>query len=80
MYGDGARFADVLDGEMITMSNEGMVEVARLVGAKKVVPWHTEGWRHFTEGTDSMQAAFEADGLGDLFTPVRAGETLILEV
>ncbi|MEU0266764.1 MBL fold metallo-hydrolase [Nocardioides sp. NPDC006303] len=78
MFGGGARFAEILDSTMITMSNEGMVKVARLVDAKHVVPCHTEGWRHFTEGADSMQAAFEADGLGGLFVPVAPGETITI--
>ncbi|GAA4085880.1 MBL fold metallo-hydrolase [Nocardioides kongjuensis] len=80
MYGGGACFDGVNDGEMITMPNDGMVEVARLVEAKRIVPCHTEGWRHFTEGADSMQAAFEAAGLGDRFLPVRPGETISVTV
>ena len=80
MYGGGARFAEVIDGEMITMPNEGMLEVTRLVGAKRVLPCHTEGWGHFTEDTDCLRAAFEADGLGELFTTVRAGETVTVSV
>ncbi|MBC3194886.1 MBL fold metallo-hydrolase [Pseudonocardia sp. C8] len=80
MFGGGARFAEIMDGEMITMPNEGMVEVVRLVGARRVVPCHTEGWRHFTEGAELLHQALQAEGLGDRFIPVQPGETVTVEV
>jgi L-ascorbate metabolism protein UlaG (beta-lactamase superfamily) len=41
------------------------VEVARLTGARLVVPIHTSGWTHFREGPEALQRAFLAAGLAE---------------
>ena len=46
------------------------VEVTRLTGARLVVPIHTGGWTHFTEGPEALRRRFEAAGLaGRLHLP-----------
>jgi len=39
--------------------------VARLTGARLVVPIHTAGWTHFREGPEALRRRFEAAGLAD---------------
>ena len=37
----------------------------KILRARRVVPVHYEGWAHFTEGRDDLEAAFAAAGLSD---------------
>ncbi|GGS98840.1 hypothetical protein GCM10010222_45710 [Streptomyces tanashiensis] len=41
-------------------------EAAGILGARRVVPVHYDGWAHFTEGADELVAAFAAAGPADL--------------
>jgi hypothetical protein len=38
------------------------------------LPLHFEGWAHFTQGRDTLLAAFERAGLADLLHLPRPGE------
>ena len=61
----GAARTTLLDGANLTLTSEDAVEAARLLDAATVVPVHTEGWSHFTEGPDQFAAAFAEAGLSD---------------
>jgi hypothetical protein len=39
--------------------------VARLTGARLVVPVHTGGWSHVREGLEPLRRALEAAGLAE---------------
>lgn len=54
------------DGTRFTMSASDGAEVARKLGAKRIVPVHYEGWQHFTEGSDAAQAIFGDAGLAEI--------------
>ncbi|MFE3293816.1 MBL fold metallo-hydrolase [Rhodococcus sp. NPDC059234] len=49
----------------VTLTSTAAVEVARILDPAVVVPVHTDGWAHFTEGVDRFVAAFEEAGLAD---------------
>ncbi len=63
LFGGRARTPLLGDADL-TLSAAGMLEAARILGAKRVVPVHVDSWAHFTEGIDDVRAAFErADSL-----------------
>ncbi|MEV6283491.1 hypothetical protein [Kribbella sp. NPDC051770] len=43
-----------------TMSGPDGVELCKLTRPRTVVPVHYEGWRHFTQGRDTIERAFAA--------------------
>lgn len=60
----GVRFAASGPARYTMNAREGL-EAALATGAAKVVPIHYEGWKHFKEGRDRIEATFDASGLGD---------------
>ena len=46
---------------------------ARALDARRVVPVHSEGWLHFTEGPGTVHRAFAEAGLGDRLTVLPIG-------
>ncbi|MCP2266591.1 MBL fold metallo-hydrolase [Promicromonospora thailandica] len=60
------RLPVVLDGAAIVLTSVQAVEAARILGARRVVPAHYDGWAHFSEGREDVIAAFTAAGLSDL--------------
>ena len=64
LFAGGARTA-LLDGAAPTLTSEAAVEAAHLLGSATIVPVHTEGWAHFTEGPDQFVKAFADAGLAD---------------
>jgi L-ascorbate metabolism protein UlaG (beta-lactamase superfamily) len=61
----GAARTPLLNGANLTLTSEDAVEAARILGDATIVPVHTEGWTHFTEGPDRFLAAFRDAGLED---------------
>lgn len=62
----GAVRRPVLDGALLTFDGEGAAQAALLLGARRVIPAHVDGWAHFTEGRNELAAAFEAAGISHL--------------
>ncbi|MBX6356714.1 MAG: MBL fold metallo-hydrolase, partial [Micromonosporaceae bacterium] len=65
LFGGAARTA-LLGDANLTLDAAGMVEAARILGVRSVVPVHIDSWAHFTEGIDEVRAAFAAAGLADM--------------
>lgn len=61
----GAARTALLNGEPLTLTSEAAAEATRLLTPAVVVPVHTEGWSHFSEGPDHLQKTFTAEGLAD---------------
>ena len=61
----GAARTALLDGAALTLTSEAAVEAARLLGSATIVPVHTEGWAHFTDGPDQFVKTFREAGLAD---------------
>ncbi|MDX2967587.1 MBL fold metallo-hydrolase [Kribbella solani] len=75
----GAARTTLLDGANLTLTSTDAVEAARLLAPATIIPVHTEGWTHFSEGPDTFVAAFEAAGLADRVTLLRHGVTATLK-
>jgi L-ascorbate metabolism protein UlaG (beta-lactamase superfamily) len=73
LFAGGAR-AERLNA-YITLTNERAVEAAQVLGARAVIPLHHNGWGHFTQDLDSLQAAFAEEGLADRLVALEPGET-----
>jgi L-ascorbate metabolism protein UlaG (beta-lactamase superfamily) len=78
LFAGGASIPSRFDGAYLTLSSEGAVEVARVLGSPKIVPVHLDGWAHFSDGSDSLRAAFAAAGLEGRLAFAQPGETVSL--
>jgi L-ascorbate metabolism protein UlaG (beta-lactamase superfamily) len=61
----GAARTPLMDGAPLTLTSEAAVEAAHLLTPATIVPVHTEGWSHFSEGPDHLSTTFEQAGLAD---------------
>jgi L-ascorbate metabolism protein UlaG (beta-lactamase superfamily) len=59
--------------EPLTLTAADAVLAARALDARRVVPVHSEGWLHFTEGPGTVHRAFAEAGLGDRLTVLPLG-------
>ncbi|WP_028648132.1 MBL fold metallo-hydrolase [Nocardiopsis sp. CNT312] len=66
LFAGAPRFPEIFGGSTLVLDSAQAAEAARVLGARRVVPVHYEGWAHFTEGRDDLAAAFAAAGLADL--------------
>lgn len=65
LFAGGPRIPVLFDGEPLVLDSAQAAEAARVLGARRVVPVHYEGWSHFTEGREHLAAAFAAAGIRD---------------
>ncbi|MCR3754532.1 MBL fold metallo-hydrolase [Lentzea californiensis] len=65
LFAGAPRFAGLFGGEPLVLDSAQAAEATKILGAGRVVPVHYEGWAHFTEGRDDLEAAFAAAGLSD---------------
>ncbi|MDQ0687840.1 L-ascorbate metabolism protein UlaG (beta-lactamase superfamily) [Streptomyces achromogenes] len=61
----GARMDFAFDGGLLTLDSALGAQAARILGARRVVPAHYDGWAHFQEGRKEIEAAFSEAGLAD---------------
>jgi L-ascorbate metabolism protein UlaG (beta-lactamase superfamily) len=64
----GVRHKPIFDGALVTIDNDMAAEAAKLLGARRVIPAHIEGWRHFDGTRDDVRAAFKRANLSDRLT------------
>ncbi|MEU4196075.1 MBL fold metallo-hydrolase [Kribbella sp. NPDC026611] len=69
----GAARTPLMNGANLTLTSTDAAQAAQLLQASTVVPVHTEGWKHFTEGPDQFVAAFREAGLADRVTLLEHG-------
>lgn len=62
-----------------SLSADEAIRYARALGARKVVPIHFEGWRHFTEGREQAERAFAASEIAGSTHWLRSGETVVID-
>ncbi|WP_461163018.1 hypothetical protein [Arthrobacter sp. R4-81] len=62
------RHKPVLDGALVTMDNALAAQAAKLLGVRRVVPAHFEGWAHFRGGREELVEAFTEAGIADRLT------------
>ena len=65
----GAARTPFFDGALVTVDGALAAEAAQILGARHVVPAHTDSWAHFTETREQLEAAFAAAGLSDRLQP-----------
>ncbi|MFD0360684.1 MBL fold metallo-hydrolase [Nocardia sp. GCM10030253] len=65
LFAGAPRFPILFDGAPIVLDSGQAAKAAEILGARRVVPVHYDGWAHFTEGRDELVAAFTDAGLGD---------------
>jgi len=65
LFAGAPRFPVLFDGALIVLDSAQAADAARILGARRVVPVHYDGWAHFTEGRDELIAAFTDAGLLD---------------
>ena len=79
LFAGGAR-TPTLGDAYLTLSNEMAVDAARVLGARAVLPVHTDGWAHFSDDGPSLRRAFEASGLGEVLVMPPPGERAVLDL
>jgi L-ascorbate metabolism protein UlaG (beta-lactamase superfamily) len=70
----GAVQLPKFDGAYLTLSADHAADAARILGARVVVPLHFEGWAHFTQGADELDAAFRGNGIRDRLLMLERGQ------
>ncbi len=70
----GAVQLPKFDGAYLTLSADHAADVARILGARVVIPLHFEGWAHFTQGADQLEAAFRGNGMRDRLLMLERGQ------
>lgn len=70
----GAVQLSKFDGAYLTLSADHAADVARILGARVVIPLHFEGWAHFTQGAAELEAAFSGNGLRDRLIMLDRGQ------
>ncbi|HEX3962521.1 MAG TPA: MBL fold metallo-hydrolase [Trebonia sp.] len=73
----GAARTPLIDG-YLTLTSDQAVEAAAILGARHVVPLHFEGWAHFSQGGDTLDAAFTAAGLRDRLHLLQLGQNVMI--
>jgi L-ascorbate metabolism protein UlaG (beta-lactamase superfamily) len=59
----GAALVPEVGAFHLTMTAQEAVQAARAFAGAAIVPLHFEGWAHFSEGRERVDAAFSAAGL-----------------
>lgn len=65
LFAGAPRFSVLFDNQLIVLDSAQAAEATQILGARRVVPVHYDGWAHFTEGRDELIAAFDSAGLTD---------------
>ena len=65
LFAGAAGEPQFFDGAPLTLTAARAVEATRILGARTVVPIHTDGWTHYHEDGAAVAAAFAEAGLAD---------------
>ncbi|WP_407284777.1 MBL fold metallo-hydrolase [Streptomyces sp. BP-8] len=74
----GAARTPLVGDADLTLSSANAARATEILGARRVVPLHFEQWGHFTQGADSLTAAFAQAGLSERLHVPKPGETVEL--
>jgi L-ascorbate metabolism protein UlaG (beta-lactamase superfamily) len=64
------------DGAYLTLSADRAAMATIMLDARAAILLHFEGWTHFTQGADQLEAAFAGNGIGDRLRLPARGETV----
>jgi len=70
----GAARTPLLDA-YLTLTSDQAARAARILDARVVIPVHTEGWEHFTQGPETIAPAFARHGAGRQLRLLAPGES-----
>jgi L-ascorbate metabolism protein UlaG (beta-lactamase superfamily) len=70
---------EAIDDLKVSLSAEEAVLYAESLGARRVIPIHFEGWKHFTEDGDRAASVFAASKLASRAIRIRSGETVVID-
>ena len=71
----GAANVPAVGDNRLTMNGEEGARVTKTLGLKQAYPAHFEGWLHYKEGRDGIEASFKAAGVRDLLNFLDPGES-----
>ena len=63
LFAGGAWVSPIDD--YVTLTAKHAADAARILDARVVIPNHFDGWSHFIEGFEDLDASFAAAGLSD---------------
>ena len=66
LFVGAARVPGRQNGRLLTLSSARAAAAAEVLRAKVVMPAHTDGWAHFTEGIEDIQRAFSDAGISNV--------------
>jgi L-ascorbate metabolism protein UlaG (beta-lactamase superfamily) len=75
LFAGGVQLSTRFEGAYLTLSDR-TAEAAIILKAPVVIPLHFEGWTHFTQGADELQAAFRGNGVAGRLRLLDRGETV----
>lgn len=75
LFAGGAGFEEIADGAFITLSNENVLEAAKILDTAVIVPIHTDSWAHFRQRSSQLRELFEANHLRDRLIALEPGES-----
>jgi L-ascorbate metabolism protein UlaG (beta-lactamase superfamily) len=79
LFAGGAKFDEVMDGAFLTLTNEAVLEAAKIMDTATIIPIHADGWAHFSQNAHQLRDAFEAGGIGHRIVVVELGASAQLE-
>ncbi|OBG25287.1 MBL fold metallo-hydrolase [Mycobacterium sp. 852002-51057_SCH5723018] len=77
LFVGAARVPSRQNGRLLTLSSTRAAAAAEVLRAKVVIPAHTDGWAHFSEGVDDIQRAFSDAGISNLLRLAPVGEWIV---
>jgi len=74
----GAAQSPLLGDAHLTLNGQGAAAAAQILGARRVLPVHVDGWAHFSEGVDEVRRAFRDPELANRLILAGPGTTVDL--
>ncbi|WP_431278771.1 MBL fold metallo-hydrolase [Leifsonia poae] len=62
----------------LTLTSRLAARAAAILDARAIIPVHTEGWAHFTQGPETLAGAFAAEGVSDRLVLLAPGASVTL--
>ena len=70
----GAIQLPKFDHAYLKLSADHAADVAKILGARRVIPLHLEGWSHVMQGAAELKAAFSSNGVADRLLMLERGQ------
>jgi L-ascorbate metabolism protein UlaG (beta-lactamase superfamily) len=77
LFVGAARVPSRQHGRLLTLSSVRAAAAAEVLRARVVIPAHTDGWTHFTEGVEDIQRAFSDAGISKVLELAPLGRWVV---